>query len=202
MARLGPMTSSRSGIQITTDTFDGIEEYIRWCEHVPRQMPRAMNLLTRYMALANMGISQKMSAGPYDPQQRRPELAWRIPVRRISERYYIGWKIKRIRMGVWMVYNDSREAFFIEFGINPRSSRRVRRPIRKLALKKTLVAMMRTHAYHRVWAEIYVDPNRRGRGRGFTQHVQSPVSIRGNMSSTVPSGMGAFTGPQTGSYLP
>jgi hypothetical protein len=181
-------------VELTTDSINAIEHYIRWAESVPGQMPRAMDILCRFMALVNQGIAQEMSYGAYDPQQRNPSQAWRIPVRRISQRYFYGWRVKRVGLGVWMLYNDSREAFYIEYGIhqNPRtgqvSGRRVRRPIRKLSLKRTLEAMMRTQAYHRVWAEIYVDKHHRI-SRGFTQTVQSPAK-------------GSFTGPLLGRRLP
>jgi hypothetical protein len=124
MARLGPHTARRGFLEITTDSFNAIEEYIRWAEMVPRQFPRAMDILIRYMALTNLGIAQRMSGGPYDPTQ---------------------------------------------------SNKRVRRPIRKMSLRRTLDAMMRTQAYHRVWCEIYANPkNRPFKSRGFTQYVQSP----------------------------
>lgn len=184
----------RGLVEISTDTFNAIEEYIRWAEGVPQKMPRAMDILSRFMSLTNLGIAQEMSRGALDPQQRNPSQAWRIPVRRISQRYFYGWQVKRISLGVWMLYNDSREAFYIEFGIhqNPATgqpaSRRQRRPIRKLSLRRTLDAMMRTQAYHRVWAEIYVNKGTKI-SRGFTQTVQSP-------------GKGSFAGPQLGRRLP
>jgi hypothetical protein len=184
----------RGLIEISTDTFNAIEEYVRWAEGVPGKMPRAMDILTRFMSLTNLGIAQEMSYGAFDPQQRNPGQAWRIPVRRISQRYFYGWQVKRVAPGVWMLYNDSREAFYIEYGIhaNPAtgqtSAGRIRRPIRKLSLRRTLEAMMRTQAYHRVWSEIFVD-KRAKRSRGFTQTVQSPAK-------------GSFTGPQLGRRLP
>lgn len=174
MAKLGPHTAKRGFLNITTDSFNALEEYIRWAEHIPRQLPRAMDIFVRYAALTNLGIAQRMSGGPYDPTQSNKNYAWKIPVRRISERYYLGWKVKRIRPGTWQLYNDSREAYFIEFGIH-QSNRRVRRPIRKMSLRRTLDALMRTQAYHRVWCEIYANPrNRPFKSRGFTQVVQSP----------------------------
>jgi hypothetical protein len=189
MARLGPVTTTRGMLGISTDTFNAIEEYIRWAEGVPREFPRAMDILIRFMAYTNQGLAQKMSAGPHDPNQGNPQLAWKLPVRRISEKYYLGWKVRRLGMGVWQLYNDSREAYYIEFGIHT-SNRRVRRPIRKLSLRRTLDAMMRTQAYHRVWCEIYANPRKgKPKSRNFTQVVQSP-------------GKGGFTGFQLGRRLP
>lgn len=185
----------RGGVQISTETFNAIEEYIRWCYSVPSHMPVAMDILARMMALTNQGIAQEMSFGPLDPTGRRnASQAWKIPVRRISGHYLYGWRVRRISAATWMLYNDSREAYFIEFGIHRQpgsgevSARRVRRPVRKLSLRRTLEAMMRTQAYHRVWAEIFVD-KRHGAGRGFVQTVQAPR-------------MGSFTGPRLGARLP
>ncbi len=189
MARMSPITGRRQALAISVDTFNAIEEYIRWCESTKMNLPRAMDILVRFMAYTHQGYAQKMSAGVYDPTERRKDLAWRIPVRRITEKYYLGWKVRRIGLGTWQLYNDSRQAFFIEFGIHV-SERRVRRPINKLAMRQTMTAMMRTQAYHRCWCEIYANPRRgRPRTRGFTQTVQSP-------------GMGGFTGPMMGRKLP
>lgn len=190
MARISSMTTRQQGLHITTDTFNGIEEYIRWAEQTGREFPRAMNMLIRFMAYTDQGHSQRLSAGMYDPGERRPDQAWRVPVRRITEKYYLGWKTRRVSNGVWEVYNESRAAFYVEFGIHV-SGRRVRRPIRKLALRKTMTDMMRTHAFHRCWCEIYVNERRGKRhvGRGFTQTVQSP-------------GKGGFSGPMLGRRLP
>jgi len=170
-----------------------------------------MDVLCRFMSLTNQGIAQQMSYGPSDPQNRSPQLAWRIPVRRISGRYFYGWKVKRVSMGVWMLYNDSREAYFIEYGIHRQpgseivSSRRIRRPIRKLSLRRTLEAMMRTKAYHRIWAEIFID--RRAKvTRGFSQTVQSPAGGHSMFtpfgSGAMSPGSGSFTGPGLGRKLP
>jgi hypothetical protein len=201
----------RGVLEISTDTINAIEDYIRWAESVPNRLPGAMNLLARMMALVNQGIAQEMSYGAYDPQNRNPSQAWRIPVRRISQRYFYGWKVKPLRGGAWMLYNDSREAYFIEFGIHRSgttgevSPRRIRRPIRKLSLRRTLEAMMRTKAYHRVWAEIFVDRHHK-LSRGFTQTVQSPAGGHSMFSpfgeSAMSPGSGSFTGPGVGRNLP
>jgi hypothetical protein len=167
-------------IGVDKATIDGLEAAIRWAEvEVPKQARKEMNTLAHTMALINQMHARKMSFGPHDPYQRNPEQAWRMPaegIRRITERYYFGWKVKWSGPGWWTLYNDSREAYFIEFGIHT-SNRRIRRPVRKLSQLKTLRTMMTTQAYHRVWSDIYM-PGRRGRGRkigGFTQTVQSPA---------------------------
>lgn len=209
MARFIAYTSGRSFLEVTPSTFDGLEEVIRWAEvEVPHLLPIKMDDLVHRMALVNQMFARKMSFGPHDPQEKSPNEAWRIPVRRISQRYYLGWKVRHRGMGWWTLYNDSREAYFIEYGISRVGAswaiagqrqerlghrrtpvRRIRRPIRKLSLRKTMAYMLQTNAYHRVWCEIYADPHHPHRSRGFTQHVQSP-------------GKGGFTGPLTGRTLP
>lgn len=176
-------------IEPTKETIDAFEQVIRWAEQeVPTQLKINMLKLTQVMAFANQGFARKMSFGPEDPTGRNTSLAWRIPVRRISSRYYLGWKVKEVPNG-WMVYNDSREAYYIEFGINWRGEgRRVRRPILRLSLLKTLEFMATTQAYHRIWSEIFKH-HRSGMGFGFTQIVQSPT-------------MGSYTGPMLGRTLP
>lgn len=155
---------------------NGIEAVIRWAEYeTPRDLRDAMNALCFNMALVNQGIARKMSFGPSDPKMERPALAWKLPVRRITGRYYLGWKIRRRGPAHWELYNDSREAYFIEFGINWHGgNRRVRRPVRKLSLRKTMEFMMTTQMYHRVWVDAFSSPRHRHRGVGFSQVVQSP----------------------------
>lgn len=155
------------------ETINGIEAAIRWAEsEVPQNLRSAMDRLVYAMALVNQGYSRKMSFGPLDPGGKRSELSWQLPVRRITQSYYLGWKLRRISPAVYQVYNDSREAYFIEFGINWRGEgRRVRRPVRKLALRQMMTYMASTQAYHRMWVDVFKS---RKHHAGFTQIIQSP----------------------------
>lgn len=184
MARLIQYEHRGKLLSVDKATINGIEAAIRWADvEVPKQARIHVGDLARRMALINQMYARKMSFGPSDPYQRQPEQAWRMPgsgIRRISGNYYISWKVKNSGPGWWTLYNDSREAYFIEFGIHV-SNRRVRRPVRKLSQIKTLKYMMSTQAYHRVWSDIYLDP-RRGKRRkigGFTQTIQSPAGGHG-----------------------
>jgi len=165
-------------LSIDKSFFDALENQIIWAEGIPRKMPIAMDRLVRFMAYTNLGIAQKMSLGPVDPNMAQPSLAWKIPVRRISGRYFFGWKTNRVGLGHWQLYNDSREAFFIEFGISPSLTpgRRIRRPILKLSLMQTLKWMERTGVYHRVFAQIYYPSPSQRRGAAFAWHIQ-PAGI-------------------------
>lgn len=173
------MGHGQTGITIDPTFFEAIENAIIHCRRIQRGLPIAMDRMVRFASMAQQGIAQKKSLGPVDPQQARPELAWRVPVRRITGRYFFGWKTKRVGLGHYKMYNDSREAFFIEFGIhrNPYtgkpSPRRIRRPIMKLSLIETLKFMEQTRVGHRIWSNIYFPPPGHRKGRGFIWQMQS-----------------------------
>lgn len=189
MARFTPYSyrGTPGLIEPTKETINAIEEVIRWADtEVPFQLHTNMLRLTQLMATVNQGFARKYAFGPEDPAGTNSELAWKLPVRRITNRYYLGWKIRPIRGG-WQLYNDSREAYFIEFGINwLGGGRRVRRPVQRLSLKQTMDYMATTQAYHRIWSEVFVH---RRHTLGFSQQVQSPR-------------MGTFTGPMLGRVIP
>lgn len=184
MARLVKYQASRPLMEPTPQTFQAIEEAILWAEsEVPAKIRFYMNELVFHMALVNQGIARKMAFGPSDPSGRATQLAWRAPsqgIRRITGQYYVRWRVRQISPAVWQLYNDSREAYFIEFGISRVGfggvrdvpTRRMRRPVRKLSLLRTLEFMMTTRAYHRVWASVMTSPKHHGRGSGFSQEVQ------------------------------
>lgn len=199
MAKLVQYAKPGSFFGFDPRSLDEIADLVRWAESdVPRLVPKLMNKLVMYMSLYHQGEARKMSFGPYDPNQRNPSLAWRTPqegIRRISENYYLGWKVKSEGPGIWRIYNDSREAYFIEFGISmvgwganrhvPQG--RIRRPVNKLSGRRTIEwALKTTGMVNYIWTEIY-----RGNGKyRFTQVVQSPAK-------------GSFSGGITlGRFLP
>ena len=187
MAILRAFTPGRGGggiVEITPQSINAFEMYIRWAEsEVPSRIPIEMDNLVHYMALLNQSYARKMSFGPYDPTGRKTELAWRTPeqgIRRITNAYYLGWKVKKRGLAHYILFNASHEAYYIEYGVSMVGfgaarhvpARRIRRPVRKLSLLKTMNFMKTTQAYHRVWADIYRSRHAHG---GFTQHVQSPA---------------------------
>lgn len=180
--------------RIEPETFDQIEDWIRAAKASGRNIQYGMDALAMTMAYTNQAIAMQMSAGPVDPRMTMSKAAWKVPVRRITSRYYKGWKTKRLAPGVWMMYNDSREAYYIEFGIHPTGSLRatekghvfvvrVRRPIRKLSLKRTLTMVDASRAGSRVW-EVSFAPfreNYKMRNRGdliSRDQVQSMTGMR------------------------
>ena len=150
-----------------------ITELIEWAEvEAPRKLRYYMNELVFMLALYGQGQARKMSFGPFDPSQSMPGEAWKIPVRQITGNYYISWKVRQIKPAVWQLYNDSREAFFIEFGINwLGAGRRVRRPILKMTELKLATYAMSSPISGRFWASALKHD---GKGYGFTQIIQSP----------------------------
>ncbi len=204
MAKFTPFSYSGKGglIEPTPETINGIEAAIRWAEvEVPMQLRVNMLKLCQVMAFVNQGYARKMSWGPEDRHAADTTLAWKLPVRRISSRYYLGWKVKPIRDG-WAVYNDSREAYFIEYGINHLGEgRRVRRPVQRLSLKKTMERMQASQAYHRIWSEIF---RYKGHTVGFSQRMQSPgMGINPDANSLAQMvGPGIGFGPSVGRQLP
>lgn len=147
-----------------------------------KKLPWHMNALAQILARVDQMISFQKSAGPRDPRQQFPQGAWKIPVRRISSHYFQGWNVRRIAPGTWMVYNPTREAYYIEYGIHT-SGRRVRRPISKLALIATL-KFADTHRIGQfVWEGVFGHMRTRGINyrRGaivVNSQVQSPGVMR------------------------
>lgn len=182
------MGQRTGALTIGPEFFEGLENYIRTCQITKKKFPGAMDTLVRMMSYVHLGYAQKYSAGPVDPRQQNPSAAWKLPVRRISGRYFFGWKTRKVSLGVWQVYNDSREAFFIEYGIhrNPATglvaTRRIRRPINKLSLQRTLRFLATTAVADRVWASLYFPPPGMRKGRGYLWTMQSP----GVMGQTFP----------------
>lgn len=165
--------NQNSVVFIRSSTFDQIDDFIRDLQMVGRSIQPGMEILTSMLAYTNQSFAQRMSAGPIDPTMRMKSAAWKIPVRRITGRYYKGWKTKRLKPGLWMVYNDSREAYYIEHGIHPHGTKayrkdggtyriRVRRPVGKLSVIKTLRFVDQTRVSDRV-LETVIEPMRPGR---------------------------------------
>lgn len=190
MARFAPNQIFR----ISPDTFDAFDDWIRAAQATSRNAQYGVNALVMLLARTNQAFAMQMSAGVIDPRMRNKAAAWKIPVRRITSRYYKGWKVQRLAPGVWMLYNDAREAWFIEFGIHPTGSTRstergtlynvrVRRPIRKLSLIRTLKFADQSRAGERIWEMIYSPfrPGRRATSRGgllISDQVQSVMGMR------------------------
>lgn len=184
---------TESGVfRIHAGYFDEIDDWIRAAEASGRNAQFGMNALAMLMARTNQAFAMEMSRGALDPRMTNRSAAWKIPVRRITQKYVRGWKVRRLAPGAWMLYNDSREAWFIEFGIHPTGSvrstdkgntyiMRVRRPIRKLSLRKTLRFVDQSRAGERVWEMIFSPfrPGHNFRRRGDAIALDEVQSVAG-----------------------
>jgi hypothetical protein len=172
--RVSEMSYAQTGrafVELTRESMDAINDYVAWCENVQlRKLPQAEDIMTQFLAMLAGGIAQKYSAGmKRDP--RDTTRSWAMPVPRVTGTYFLSWRIQRLRRGTWILTNDSREAYYIEYGIhrNPQtgevSPRRIRRPIFKLTFLRTMEAVRTTALSHRVWSNILIprhgEPGRR-----------------------------------------
>jgi hypothetical protein len=149
------------GFGITLASIRSIEDYIQDNRYSIDKVKYGMDTLIRVLINVVQAEARKRSAGPVAPRWRSvPAFAYKIPVQRITGRYYQGWTIRRVRNAHWMLYNDSYEAWLIEYGIYMR----VRRPI----LKQSFMAMMQFIQTTRT-AETFVDwvlaPRRNAKGQ-------------------------------------
>lgn len=179
---------SRGFVTLTQETFNALDDYVAWCENVSRKkLYEADAFVARFLAMLSGSYAQKYSAG----MKRHPDdssRAWAMPVPRITNRYFMGWRVERLAHSTYILTNDSREAFFIEFGIhrNPTTGqvapRRIRRPIFKLSFLRTVEFIQGTTFAHRLWTDILVPrPGQPGRRtRNLTWYSQ-PSGIMGEI---------------------
>lgn len=142
------MRISGSMVQIQPQFFRELEEFIADNALIVESVKWAMDAVIMGYAYVTVGFAQKKSAGVIDPQGLNKAAAWLMPVRRISGKYYTGWQAERLAPSVWQVTNNSREAYYIEFGINHSGTGktssgggdkvRVRRPIMKLSIMEAV----------------------------------------------------------------
>lgn len=159
--RYTAMKNQPNSFGITRKLFDDLERFYLDNQQSQVKAAQGIDLLVRAMCMITKGGAQRRSMGPVAGRRRsNPALAYRIPVQRITGRYFAGWTQRRIGPGRWLLYNDSIEAFLIETGTHMR----VRRPI----LKLSLIGMLRFIQTSRT-ANQFVDwvlaPRRDSRGR-------------------------------------
>lgn len=187
-------SSNRSVIQ--QSFFDDLERWLKDNQFSEREFKKGMDRLAGLLALTCLSFAQEKSRGPLDPQDKRREKAWLIPVRRISQEYYYSWYEERISQGHWETGNRSREAFYIEYGINHQGTgredsggnrNRVRRPIMKLSMLATLKWIEHTKVVNRVASTVFIGDNSRG---GHTNLAGQ--GMQSGRVGTVIGGKGAF----------
>lgn len=131
------------GFYINQQWFEDIDNYIQDNRKIEKNFRFGMDAMVMMYAYTTLSNAQSRSLGPNDPRSKNIAAAWKIPVRRITGEYFEGWYAERQGLGTWVVGNHSREAYFIEYGINhphtgltdQRGNKiRVRRPILKLSV--------------------------------------------------------------------
>lgn len=147
--------------RISRRTFEELEDWIRDNEASIIKANQGMDALTRLLILVVKGNAQSKTMGPVAVNRRsNPALAHRIPVQRITGRYFAGWTVKRLRNGVWMVYNETRAAYVVEFGIGQRQ----RRPILKTSVLDMLRFVQATRTGDRFVDWVFA-PRRNSKGQ-------------------------------------
>lgn len=156
------LTSRTPGaFTFTRRTFESIENAILDNQASVKKMDTGIDLLVRSCILVVKGYAQRSSAGPVAPHKRSvPALAFKIPVQRITGAYYAGWTQRKLGMGHWVVYNDTTEAYLIEYGI----FQRARRPILKMAALDMLRFIQTTRTAER-FMDYVLAPRRNERGQ-------------------------------------
>lgn len=192
---------TRGFLSLSPESFKALEDLAAYAENVARhKMPLADNYIAMYCAALSGSYAQKYSAGMH----RHPDdttRSWRMPVPRVTEQYFRGWKVQKIRNGVWMLTNESREAYFIEYGIhrNPHtgevSPRRIRRPIFKLSLLRTIEHLQTTAIAHRIWQDVLVPkPGEPGRRTTKLTWMSQPSGVMGTIPTIITYHAGAGGG--------
>lgn len=155
----GPLPSRMPGFHVDPRSILLWEQYAADFKENAEMFRFAVDKIAMIYALVALAGAQKRSLGPVDPGMTRVAAAWKVPVRRISGDYFMGWTVEHMTLGIWALTNHSREAFYIEFGINhaattgavgPGGMRvRIRRPIMKLACLEAINIVRATGAAQR-----------------------------------------------------
>ena len=166
----GRYDAPKSDMRITLESIRQIEDYMLDNQASIDKLQYGLDTLIRVLINIVQMEARKRSQGPVAPRYRSvPAFAFKIPVQRITGRYYQGWTIRRVRNAHWMLYNDSFEAWLIESGMYMR----VRRPILKMSFMAMLKFIQTTRT-----AESFVDsvlaPRRSSKGQfqSFTRRVR------------------------------
>lgn len=169
--------SPRGAVTITRRTFEQIENFIADNIASIEKVNFGIDTLVRSMVLVTKGIAQEKSGGAVAANRRsNPALAYRIPVQRITGQYYAGWTLRRLGNGHWVLYNDTREAYLIEYGINMRQ----RRPILKLSVIEMLRFIQTTKTADRFLANVLAPRrNAKGQFRSFSSRMQGTDTLGG-----------------------
>lgn len=153
---------------ITRAHFQEIDDLIRSLRMGSKEFAKAMDVATQLMAHTTQGLALKAMTG----RQYAGPSQWEIPVRIITGRSRAGWRVKRLAMGQWEVFNEERGAWMVEHGIVAGGGGK-RRPILRNAGVDTLRFVGYTRFGQRIMANTFGDlRNNRGQFRNFEQRIR------------------------------
>jgi hypothetical protein len=174
---------------LTRQSFEELDTLIKSFETGSREFNFAMHVAAEMLAKATQGHAQRLYRGfkttPYDVRTGHAPGAWTVPVRRITNVAYQGWRVRQVAFGAWEVFSESRDAYMVEFGIS-RSGNAIRRPILRMSGVATLRMIQRTQFGNRIMAGTFGNlRNNKGHFRSFASRMQGS-NILGGMAG--PSG--------------
>lgn len=154
MARLAAVHPGAMGL--TPASLNELETLISSLKRGSREFDTAMHVAAEMMAKITQGHAERLYRGPQMNAlgARLIKSDFAIPVRRVTGRTLAGWKVKMVRRGAWELYNETRGAYMVEFGI-VRGGGGVRRPILKMAGNAALETAMATRLGQRIYGKTF-----------------------------------------------
>lgn len=164
---------------INRQHFEEVEQLIRSLRQGSKEWMSAMDLSTELLAHTTQGFALRYYRGAQYPGGA----AFTIPVRRITGRTGSGWRVKKLGMGRWEVFNEERGAWMVEHGIVAGGGG-TRRPILRMSGVATLRFIQRTRFGNRIMAETFGSlRDNKGRFRSFTARMRGSSLLAAPMTS-------------------
>ena len=181
---------------IARSSFDDVDILIRSLRQGTREFQAAESLATRLLAHATQGFAVGYMSGPSAPASgstRYVRSSFGIPVRVITGRSRAGWKVRRVSLTAWEVYNEERGAWMVEHGIVAGGGAK-RRPILRMSGVATLRFIQRTRFAQRMMADTFGNlRNNRGHFRSFENRIR-PFMLRASGRPQLGGPMGRIPG--------
>lgn len=168
----------KAAFTITRQTFRDIENFIADNKASQMRARFGMDALINLCVLTVKAAAQKQSMGPVAPNRRsNPAFAYRVPVQRITGRYFAGWRVRKLGNATWMLYNESKEAYLIEYGLYMRQ----RRPVLANSVIEMLRLLQTTQTGER-FMDWILAPRRDAAGKfvSFESRLGSMIADRGS----------------------
>lgn len=153
---------------ISRQTFRELDDLIRSLRRGSRESVRAMDTAANLLAHTTQGLAMRSMSG----RQYAGPSQFEIPVRIITGRSRAGWKVKKLGIGQWEVYNEERGAWMVEHGVVAGGHGR-RRPILRNAGSDTLRFVGYTRFGERIMADTFGNlRNNKGQFRNFEHRIR------------------------------